>query len=342
MEFSIATGDIKHFEVDLIAVKYSEDFWKVDADVTALIKAASRSPDVDEYAYVATSGRVVARAALFVGVPPAGVFSYEHARRFATRVLEVLAVEAPDVHSVAMTVSGVSADMDEVETALALFGGILDSLHAGQLPRRLERVTIVDKDPRRVACLRKVFDGSLKFISFASRVATEEWAYHLESGPGAEASSHTAKRNTERCEAAEAAIGKAGATFKPHVFVAMPFKEEMEDVFFYGIQRSVRAIHYVCERIDQESFTGDILERLKVRIEKSALVIADLTDDDANVFLEVGYAWGKGRPTLFLARGEAALKFDVRNHRCIRYRVIHELEKTLTRQLRDLKLNGDI
>jgi hypothetical protein len=161
-------------------------------------------------------------------------------------------------------------------------------------------------------------------------------------GPWAEGSSQTAKHNTERCEAAEAAIGKAGATFKPHVFVAMPFKEEMEDVFFHGIQRSVHAIDYVCERIDQESFTGDILERLKVRIEKSALVIADLTDDNPNVFLEVGYAWGKGRPTLFLAKGEAPLKFDVRNHRCIRYRVIHGLEKTLTSQLRDLKLKGDI
>jgi hypothetical protein len=342
MEFSIVVGDIKRLDVDVIAVKYSEDFWKVDEDVTALIKAANRSPGIDEYAYIATGGRVGARAALFVGVPPVGVFTYEHARRFATRVLELLAVEAPDTHSVAMTVSGVSADMDEIETGLALFGGILDSLHSGQLPRALERVVIVDKDARRVDCLRKQFDASLKFINFTSPVAAKEWTYRLDMERQAPKSDQTAKQNGPRCEVVEAAIGEAGAKIKPHVFVAMPFREEMEDVFFYGIQRSVHAIDYVCERIDQESFTGDILERLKVRIETSALVIADLTDDNPNVFLEVGYAWGKGRPTLLLAKGERMLTFDVRNHRCIRYKSIHGLEETLTTQLQGLKLTGDI
>ena len=47
---------------------------------------------------------------------------------------------------------------------------------------------------------------------------------------------------------------------KPHVFVAMPFKEDMDDIFFYGIQKPVRAAGFLCERVDQEAFIGDVLD----------------------------------------------------------------------------------
>ena len=57
---------------------------------------------------------------------------------------------------------------------------------------------------------------------------------------------------------------------------------------------------------------GHILDRIKLRIETATLVIADLTGANANVYLEVGYAWGKNRPTLLLAKVGDELKFDVR------------------------------
>ena len=70
----------------------------------------------------------------------------------------------------------------------------------------------------------------------------------------------------------------------------MPFANTFSDLFEYGIQRPVRDLGFLCERRDQDVFTGDILERIKTQIETSTAIIAVLTGDDPNVYLEVGYA----------------------------------------------------
>src|SRR5438046_1502300 len=62
---------------------------------------------------------------------------------------------------------------------------------------------------------------------------------------------------------------------KAHVFVAMPFMKEMDDVFYYGIQQPVHCAGFLCERVDQDAFTGDILDRVKKKIETAVLVIAE-------------------------------------------------------------------
>jgi hypothetical protein len=122
----------------------------------------------------------------------------------------------------------------------------------------------------------------------------------------------------------------------------MPFEKNMEDVFYYGIQGPTRNLGFLCERIDNESFTGDILDRVKKRIETAAVVIADLTSANPNVYLEVGYAWGKNRPAILLAKEGEELKFDVRGQHCLKYERIKDLELSLAKELRDLKSNGTI
>jgi hypothetical protein len=117
----------------------------------------------------------------------------------------------------------------------------------------------------------------------------------------------------------------------------MPFSEEMEDTFVFGIQAPVNRAGYLCERIDMDTFTGDILTRIKSRIETASLVIADLTGANANVYLEVGYAWGKDLPTLLLIRKGAELKFDVQSQRCITYKNIADLGKKLETDLATLE-----
>ncbi|MCU1347132.1 MAG: hypothetical protein JWO56_162, partial [Acidobacteria bacterium] len=115
-----------------------------------------------------------------------------------------------------------------------------------------------------------------------------------------------------------------------HVFVAMPFSKEMEDIFYYGIQRAVDANDLACERVDQDIFTGDVLIRMKERIESAAAVIADLTGSNPNVYLELGFAWGKSIPTILLAQDVSDLRFDVRGQRCVQYTSIRMLEEKLT------------
>jgi hypothetical protein len=123
---------------------------------------------------------------------------------------------------------------------------------------------------------------------------------------------------------------------KPRAFVAMPFAPEMEDVFYYGIQNPVRQLGYVCERVDQEAFTGDVLAQVRSRIEAADIVIADLTGANPNVFLEVGYAWGKARPTVLVIKKAEQMRFDVQGQRCLQYQSIKDLETRLTNELKNL------
>ena len=124
--------------------------------------------------------------------------------------------------------------------------------------------------------------------------------------------------------------GYASAS-KPKVFVAMPFADEMTDVFHYGIQGAVNAAGYLAERADLSTFTGDVMDWVRARISGARLVVADLTSANPNVYLEVGYAWGKGVPTVLLSKSQDGLKFDVRGHRCILYSSIKDLEAKLSR-----------
>ena len=116
----------------------------------------------------------------------------------------------------------------------------------------------------------------------------------------------------------------------------------MQDVFDYGIQPPVKKAKFLCERADYAFFTGDVIQWVRERITSAALVIAELTDQNPNVYLEVGYAWGKNIPTVLLVRDSADhLKFDVRGQRCLIYTTIKELEKKLLRELQGVTANKD-
>jgi len=127
-----------------------------------------------------------------------------------------------------------------------------------------------------------------------------------------------------------------------HLFIAMPFSLEMEDRFFYGMQRSADSTDFACDRVDKDSFTGDILKRIKDGINRSVAVVADLTNSNPNVYLEVGYAWGIQKPTILLIQDGHELCFDVRGQRCLKYSSIRSLEETLTSELKALKAKGVI
>jgi hypothetical protein len=120
----------------------------------------------------------------------------------------------------------------------------------------------------------------------------------------------------------------------------MPFKKEMDDVFYYGIQMPLHAAGLLCERVDQDIFSGGIMEYVKSRIETAAVVVAELTGGNPNVYLEVGYAWGKGRPIILIARDEKELHFDVRGQRCLVYERIKDLEEILAKELKGMILKG--
>jgi hypothetical protein len=97
----------------------------------------------------------------------------------------------------------------------------------------------------------------------------------------------------------------------------------------------------LCELVSEEAFTGDIVTRVLDRIRTASLVVAEITAANANVFLEVGFAWGAGRPVILVAQDATKLPFDVRGQRCLEYgEDIAKLAKLMRRELAGLREAG--
>lgn len=63
-----------------------------------------------------------------------------------------------------------------------------------------------------------------------------------------------------------------------------------------------------------------------------------MTSANPNVYLEVGYAWGCGKPTILATKEAGDLKFDVQGQRCLVYKSIKALEDMLRKELVSLRV----
>jgi hypothetical protein len=127
----------------------------------------------------------------------------------------------------------------------------------------------------------------------------------------------------------------------------MSFKKEFCDLWTYGIERAIKLSDelnygFLCERVDTSHFTGDIMDYVRDKLQSATVVVAELTGSNPNVYLEVGYAWGIEKPTVLLARHDEELMFDIRGHRCLKWKSIQDCEKLLVEELKSLKSKNHI
>lgn len=317
----VEQGDALDFHADVLVLKYADALYGVDrAAVLALTRAVpdiqARLPKPAGFYITPPTDAVTADRVLFVGVGPLYQFGYGEIRSFARKALEALAREMPHVGHVALTIHGPGYGLDEREAFESEVAGLLDAIASGDVPADLARITIVERNAGRARRLKTLLDQHLPTDRPGSR-----------SG---------ALRPLAEVPDRLRSVGYDSQS-KPHIFVAMPFADEMDDVFHYGIQGAVNAAGFLCERADLSTFTGDVMEWVKRRISTATLVVADLSDANPNVYLEVGYAWGCGRPTVLLVRDASQLKFDVKGQRCLAYKKIKDLETSLRSELDGLK-----
>jgi len=176
---------------------------------------------------------------------------------------------------------------------------------------------------------------SLKHIQWLEFYRNDGWEKLLD------ALKANQKRKSQTNEEIKSRVGEVEKP-KKHIFIAMPFTPELEDCYYYGIRVPVNLAGYNSIRIDQATFTGDILSQIKNSIETAEVVIAMLDGANPNVYLEVGYSWGKTKPTILLIKDIKELRFDVSGHKCLVYNNIKNLESLLTVELSKLKENGTI
>lgn len=103
-------------------------------------------------------------------------------------------------------------------------------------------------------------------------------------------------------------------------FVVMQFTNEFNSLYQDVITPVCRSFGFTPVRADDIYNNGLIVEDIARSIRESALVIADITPDNPNVYYEVGYAHGLAKPTILLAeRRRESLPFDVSGFRTIFY-----------------------
>lgn len=312
----VSQGNVLEFPTDVLVLKYAQSFHGADAAAAELFEEAGQPlqlPMPMRGTRLVRSVRgIAARQVLFVGVPPLQKLDYGEIRDFARKALTALSEDAPQCRHIALTIHGPGYGLDETEAFTSEVAGLVDAVQAAEFPESLADITFVERNHGRARRLAQVLEDLLP-----------------------EGQLRIGRHGPERTDASRERLSQA-AEAKKHVFVAMPFKEEMEDVYYYGIQSAVQAAGYLCERADLSAFTGDVLDWVRSRIQSASFVVADLTEANPNVYLEVGYSWGIGVPTVLIVRDTADLKFDVRGQRCLVYKKIRDLEEKLNAELKGL------
>lgn len=104
------------------------------------------------------------------------------------------------------------------------------------------------------------------------------------------------------------------------VFAVMQFTPEFNALFKQVIKPICEEFGYEVIRADDIFNNGLIISDITQSIKDSAVVIADITPNNANVFYEVGYAHALGKPTILLSdKVRDRLPFDVSGFRTLFY-----------------------
>jgi hypothetical protein len=323
VEIAVQCADIASVPADLLLLKHAQSLNGADQSVAArlaehgICRESDIAPAVGDYFLVETGGAIAARRTLFLGTPRLRDFRYPEMTQFARRAIWVIGEKRLPVRTLTTTVHGVVYGLDVAEALRALILGFQQGLAAGPLPQ-LEKIIFVERNARRCEQLQTLLQG-VEIVS-APHVATPGQPTGL---------SATATLNVGTTPATEPAKKKS-------VFVAMPFTEEFEDVYQFGIYSTIRRCGYICEKVDESLFAGNIVDRIMDGIRNAQFVIADLTLEKPNVYLEVGYAWGMNKPVILVARDGQRLHFDLSHHKCLFYKTIGKLAEALEKTVLDM------
>lgn len=118
----------------------------------------------------------------------------------------------------------------------------------------------------------------------------------------------------------------------------MPFTADFDDIYKLGIQAACAEADVLAERVDEQTYSETILERIYRQIQVCDFVIADMSGRNPNVFYEVGYTHARGKLCTLLTQSADDIPFDLKHHRHIVYNgSIQNLKIKLATELEWLK-----
>ncbi len=320
-------GDALSFKADVLAVK---DWRNRSGGLDSVLYRKVNHADInipkleDNNSHFLVDAESIAEAKylLFVGPTFRQMRSYTHIREFAHDLLSNLAEALPEATHLATNIQGTNRGFDEREALRSMLLGFNDAYEAGKYPPNLKHITFVELAAARADIMKTALDEFLPQRTVVENV--EKTVQEVANVLGGQSSF---AQEAQRPEADDKT---------PHIFVAMPFAEEFDDQYYLAIYPAVQSLGYLCVRLDQKDsiFTGNIVDEIKERIDSASLVVALLDSLNPNVFLEIGYAWGREVPTILLIHEDESVPFDVSTEKLTSYKRIYQLKEELAEQLR--------
>jgi hypothetical protein len=241
-------------------------------------------------------------------------FTYLSVDRYARRFFQ-FAIADPNAVKIATTIHGPGAGLDSSESMEVMLEALADEFSSTDSLGNLQEILFIERDSNNFGMLQtrvKYLQENKGLLEFDGN------DYFLL--PVSGKSTHNLKKQLTKT-----------------IFVAMPFSDDFDDIYWYGIKRPIEKAACKPEMLKHEKFSGDIIERIKKRIEESELVIADITGNRPNIFYEIGYAHALNKKVIFLSQ-DKEIPFDIITQRNIFYlpKKIKELEQELKEYLDEI------
>ncbi len=146
--------------------------------------------------------------------------------------------------------------------------------------------------------------------------------------------------STNWSDLAYQAISLAEKVVTPRsVFVVMSFSDNPQYRDLYAsIQRVCCEFDYDAKRVDESNLSKRIVPEITRQVRQSAFVIADVTEQKANVFYELGFADGVGEEVILVARKGTELPFDINDVPIIFWDSFSDFETELKKRVQQIGL----
>lgn len=262
---------------------------------------------------------ISARGIVLIGIGAGFQIHYKTIEMMCQKAIEEIAERAPGTKVIATVSHGVGFGLDQKEVFLTQ---ILNFKSALEKHKTLNLDKIIFNEIHAEYAIRLEEYMKAFFDKGESFVLIEDDKYYLQLGePSSFADQFAIKSKKEL-----------------YAFITMPFAEEFENVYDFGIRMPVEEYQLQPIRTDKQFFSGPIIEEVKKRILESRLVIADISTSNPNVMFELGFAEGCGKSTVIICQLGKELPFDVAGMNIIYYNphILRELNQKISEALKKL------
>lgn len=121
------------------------------------------------------------------------------------------------------------------------------------------------------------------------------------------------------------------------VFIGMPFESKYHDSYEYGIKQALDSCGYIHFKADETIQNIDIMCKVCKHIQSSRLAIFNISGFNPNVMLELGLAYGIGKPVIIIKDIETKTITNLGSIEYIEYEHAHDLMIKLSQALNNLK-----